>query len=722
MKTLNLNSPYSLIVSIAILMCLSSCKEKESSVYSVDPEVLHEALAKGIVVSGTAEVNPYTEYFGLSYYTYRRWKINLTITDSTEFDISLGNDLYLVESNPEASIFDGIAYCIGQERGNDEGRFNASDQNKILISNPLSTYEAHYTDGGYSKTRGNYIMWSMNDAPPSKKQKSEKDFYDFGKLTEGNGRTIELTLDEGVWLEPEILTSVRIILPEISVDTKSGKERFRLIAFLSRPNADTSLWNVTRKEITHFKSEELAKTLENPEANTITQIFTANWLTEIDSVKAAPLISQLCLPLKQGVMLGTGLDLLTEIKSPMLAEHALKLLNDKACPNGIRSRSAIYLGTVQHKPALSSLIEVINADEEYVSDNAIKGLGLIGGSKAYETLLALIMKKKDSENVYTIAKAMLDTKEPSAVEQLKKLVRENNDDCLEALIDAKKPELYTYFVDLLHDGKHNDWEEKLIKGMRYSDGQKALPEFVDLLSSQSQIDANTSYSSSMVKFIISLNPDPSKEKLAELAHKGNIGAIRVFAGWNNDYAHTILADIAKSDTGTAREVAFNGIAASWPEESRDLLFSMLHSKNPQLVSTAIRGLGNTGDSTLVDSIVQFLDNSNESIINATTNAIDELGPGKQAPAFIKKILTTDNYNMSITLANSLIEHHWKDKSAVKPLAAKLKTIDGELEFPIVRLLRHLSGNAFGPDSYSDWSVKREEWSKKWCEWAEKQPS
>jgi HEAT repeat protein len=205
-----------------------------------------------------------------------------------------------------------------------------------------------------------------------------------------------------------------------------------------------------------------------------------------------------------------------------------------------------------------------------------------------------------------------------------------------------------------------------------------------------------------------------------MARKGNLCAVQVFAGWDNPFALTILMEITHNGSELAQRIAFKGIANNWPNESRTELYKMLHNSKPELVHIAIKGLENTGDSTVVDSLVTFLGNSDISLCESAADAIGELGPGKQAPAILKTILTTEDYNTAITLANSLMDHKWKDKSAIKPLAERLKIVKGELCFPLVKLLRHLSGDAFGPEDYSEWYSKQEEWNKKWIEWAAKQ--
>lgn len=705
---------------LIILIIAGSCSKKNTGIYSVTPEKLCKDLSTGVKVHGMAVVSPYTEYLGLSYSTYQRWEINLVLADSTPYELSLAKDLFLVESNPEASIFDGIAYCRGQQRKDyDIDNMSSQGSDSILLSNPLNNYEIHYTDDGYFKRQGNRITYTTNDQNSRHKHKKSAIASDFGKMFPGGKTTIELTLDEGIWLKNEILASVRIILPEIDVMTKNGKERFRLTVFFSKANIDSAKWHITRQELTPLKFDELAKTFETTETNTITRIFAANWMTEIDKVKSAPIIISICQTLKQGMILATGLDLLTELKSPKLADHAMKLFSDKDSPDGIRSRAGLYLGIIQYLPALPSILSAMNDKEDLISNNAIKSAGYFRDRKAFDALSNLLMKKKDSEKATEIAEALLNTKDTSAVSVLEQLADKKNEACLNALINSKLPECFTYFQHLLHDGKHKEWRENLIRGMKICGGTKSLPELVDLLQTEKQLVESYFYPSALVKDIITLNPELYKQKLTDLAHKGNLCAIQVFAGWDNIYAHTMLLEIAGNGNGPGQRIALDGISENWPNESRDLLHAMLKNKNPVLVCSAIQGLKNTGDSTEIESIVPFLENNNLSISQAAASAIGELGPGKQAQTILKTLLKTDDYSIAINLSNALTEHNWKDKNAIKPLANRLKTLKGEICFPIIQLLRHLSGNALGPDGYGQWYNKQDEWKTKWCEWAAK---
>jgi HEAT repeat protein len=716
-------SPGSFLVAMCFFMLcimISSCSRKNTAVSSLSPEQLFTALTAGLKAQGTAVVGSHTEYIGLSSSTYQRWDVHIILANSTPYELTLGKDFYLVESDPEASIFEGVAYCRGQEREDRaSGRFGESSAACLLLSNPLNNYEIHDTDDGFFKHQGNTTTWrepSSGHRPNSSATESSG----FAKVLPGNKIAIDLTLDERIWLKPDILASVRLILPEIGLMTVKGKERFRLTAFLARPNTDAKKWEISRQELSRLTRAELAKMFTTTETNTVTRIFAANWLTALERANAAPVLAGPCQSLKQGIILATGLDLLTELRSPLLADHALKLLSDKDAPNGIRSRAAIYLGRVHHERALSALLSAMQDKDTILANSAIKGAGYWGGPQAFAALSTLLLKKKAAENVFVIATALLDTGDAAAVPLLQKLAAQKTNGCLNALIGSKRPECYAFFQSLLHDGKHADWREDLINGMKSSGGTKALPDLIELLQTEKRPEEYDRTPSTLVKAIIALNPEPFAQKLADMARQGNVPAIQVFAGWDSRNAHGLLLDLAAHGTGLGQRIALDSISDNWAGESRDLLRAMLLNTDPKLVCSAIKGVRNIGDKTAADALVPFLDHKNLSVSQAAAEALEKLGPGAHAQTILERILRTNDYGTAICLTDSLIKHDWHNRDAIKPIAIRLKQLKGDMGFVMIRLLRHVSNNAMGPDGYAQWNEKSDEWRKKWCDWAAKQ--
>lgn len=691
------------------LMLFCSCAKKNTTASSVTPEQLRKDLTAGMKVHGTAVLQSHSESLGFSHYTYQRWQLNIALEDSTPYEVALGNDLFLIESNPEASAFEGTGYYRGQT------------SQRFSFSYPFNNYEVHYVDGGYLRRLGGVMTITTIVKHTRHKQKSsEEEPLDFGRLVPDSTILLNLVLDEGSWLKPELLASVRVVLPEMTISTKNGKEHFRLTIFFNRPHADSTTWNITRQELTHLQHDELAKLFETMEANAVSRIFAAHWLAELDSNKAGPILAGPSRSLKQGEILATGLDLLTETKSPDLAEHALGLLNDNSVPNGIRSRSALYLGTIHHEPALPVLITALNDKEEAIARGAIRGLGAYGGKQAATVLAGLLQKKKNSDRASIIAEALLRTNDSAAISVLEGLASSGNEASFDALVEGGRPECFEFFEQSVRTGKHQEWREKLIRGMKASGGTKALGVFVDLLSTEKQPTEGDMYTSTLVDEMISLNPEPVRQNLVDLARKGNLRALQVLAGWENEGTRDVLLEITKNGSGLARRIALGGIAENWPNECRDVLHTMLHTTDAELTCSAIEGLGNTGDSREVDSLVSFLDNSNESIRTAASTAIGKLGPGDHASAILKIILKSDDYSLATNLTNALVGSNWSDQTVVKPLVQRLETASGDMRFQVVRLLRHLSKNAMGPETYSQWSDKPEEWTDRWRAWAAKQ--
>jgi hypothetical protein len=67
-----------------------------------------------------------------------------------------------------------------------------------------------------------------------------------------------------------------------------------------------------------------------------------------------------------------------------------------------------------------------------------------------------------------------------------------------------------------------------------------------------------------------------------------------------------------------------------------------------------------------------------------------------------------------------VKAKWQDKTAAGEIARNLERSKGDKRYHLMRLLRHLSGDAMGPADFAEFDQDADGWARRWAEWAAKQ--
>jgi HEAT repeat protein len=685
---------------------------------AVTPERLRAELAAGLRVSGNVTPESHTEYFGLSYSTYQRWQIDLVLANTTPYALVLGNDLFLVESNADGSGVEGIAYFRGQKSARtlsfNDGSLSALGE--WAFEYPFSNYTRVFTDGSRFSRQGGRISLTVTQRSGGR---HEREAADFGRLAAGKHTPIRLTLDEGTWLRPETLAGVRVVLPEISLATADGSERLRMTVRCERPSADARRWSVARTELTPLEPLGLARIVESVDTNVVTRVFAAHWLVEREGKKAGPVLARACGTLQQGELLATALGLLSEVKAPELAEHALRLLDDGHVPNGIRHRSAVYLGAVRHAPALDALLRAAKSKDEAVAKGALEGLGGVGGAEAVKAL-GEVLHARDDERQAVAARALAETGDPAALAALQDLALKGREAAFDALVRAARPESYEGLLTLARGRVQPEWRGRLFLALGRSGGARALPVLVESLGSDPAPGANDALSTDLlVDAILETGPAASRDELVRLARAGNLRALQVLAGWNDAAARAALLEKASSASRTERLIALDGLARTWPNEGREALRVASASADVETAEAGLAGLAQTADPREVGFLLKQLERREERVRQAAASAIERLGPGPHPDEVLAAVLAASDRTCTSSLVDGLIDHEWRDPSSARRIVDRLAARSDDGRFELIRLLRHLSHNALGPEGFAEWKKEPEAWTQRWRDWAAK---
>jgi hypothetical protein len=712
---------------IIMCACLSGCdadKAKVTKATLATPAEIKRTLDSGLKVNGSVLRYMETEYLGASSMTSLRSRIQIDIVNTTPYTIKLGQDLVLLEANTAGDVFDGVYYA--------RGHVMPRIRDQVFRSPPeewrnygISTAEHLLNDGSFHRSLPGSID-CFTKSPPEP--------LTFDPIQSGATSTLKIELKHGAWLKDDMLASLRIALPELSITTTEGEKQFRLIAYLARPEDLKMPWIVARTELVPLEVDGLAKILTTPEANLVQRVLAANWLSRLDANAGGQVLKNLANSQKEGVLLGCALVLMTQNRTPGLEDHARMLAQDVSVPKSIRMYALNYLGAVNHEASLDLLIDLGDPEKQKEGEiilGAIRGLGAMKHQRATDTLLQWLQKPESRWNK-PIIQALLPS--PEGLSGLQSLAGKGNAKILEELAVSGKSENFPFFVELMHSNAEKINKDYIRKGLRNSDREKAIPILLEVLAKEPAMEPDRwegTYGSAAddLSEIGELLPVVSVETITSLAHQGNLRALQVLVRIPQEVGCEYFLELARTGHDSAQRIGFQGVAKKCATQGLPLLLESTKSKDEAIQKIAIEGLGAVNDSK---AVLQLVDLLNGSKAKEAAKSLARSGPGDHADAVMSKLLICKGEDSDIFyhLVDCLLKHKWSDYGVSIKVAERLEEELNRIEstktshnqdYELMRLLRHISGNSIGPTDYADFGKKKGRvWLAEWKEWYQKQ--
>jgi len=681
------------------------------------PQEIHQALQESLVATGTATPDSRTQYLGMSYRTYLAWEVELTLENQSKYSITFGDDLILVEADASGGTYDGVVVTFDAE--GTMPRLEDTDADDLVAAQNASCYslsnaEVRYASGGTSYQRGNTVGITFSESSQDEKVPG------FGALDSGESRTLKEDLELGAWVSGEHRASLRIVLPELIVE-RGGEApaRLRWVLYFKQPGTGEQEWVVDRQEVVLLEPEGLEQQLIVPETNQVTRVLAANWLADLDPDRARAAMVQVAQGLPQGDLLAVCLSHLIQLRGEGLGEHAQSLLSDTDAPNGIRRLAAEYLGTTRYQPALAALTESSGDEDGVVATGAIEALGTFAGPEASAALLELATGKVARDHRVAILHSLACTRESDALGYLEERARNKDGEALTALVGESAPESFEFFVELAGSPAHRGDRDQLARGLTRSGGERASDQLLAWLAEEELPNEDAPLvTSTVVDELSGLDQPALVPRLRELAGDGHLPALQVLAHYQDPSARESLEQLARELEGAARLIALDGLSRRWPEGNEELFEQALRKPADDLVPVAVRGLRSTRPDALPSLLLPLVQSDDEAIRSEAATALSDFDPGSHGDGYLEAILSTSDGQIAANLVSALVDHQWEKAGAVGELAAKLEqSQENDMRFQLIRLMRHLSGDAQGPENYSEFWDKPDEWTKRWVEWA-----
>lgn len=294
------------------------------------------------------------------------------------------------------------------------------------------------------------------------------------------------------------------------------------------------------------------------------------------------------------------------------------------------------------------------------------------------------------------------------------------------------PETYEFFLNESKDGR----SYLALCGLWRSGGVgKALPIMLEMLKEM----RNTGSHSPLVEALIAWDHKDVIAAVAEMAREGNVGATFVLMNSKQAQAKDVIFDLAKKELAekghrTSRlPILLTGIAKRWPVDGHQFLSQVI--KETSETETMLRqkkksifdipepdksllyalpditiGIREAGSAHFIPELTELAAFENPHVQSDSIRALVSLTPGPHTPKYKDAILGLLEYypdrigsDAVDDLVQTLIDDNWRDSTQenISKIVNGMERSHNYCPFYFMRLLRHLTNNAMGPETLEE---------------------
>lgn len=599
--------------------------------------------------------------------TIPTWKVEVTIANYTNRTIRLGESMTILEKVP--AIDEMVGIYIARESKQTTGHLKLMSLRYGLLWGVTVTPEGPgiwpltALPGGSTMSMTDVFMLVLS-AP------WVKPFYpDGGYPVVGAGRQV-------------------VLHEEILVPLKSGPQLTFLLPPFVREEGKPPVQTMLR-----FNSEGQSVTGQSlVPADSIRYPFDNAATIQLPSDTTKPMWLRL-----------HALNWLAESNFDKAAEMLLRFASDQSAPRTIRVAALLNLGLHQHKPAIPVILTGLNNKTEPVERAvAIAALGEMGDSSiasqvrpflsdsnemlAHEAIEA-VGKLKDAESVAVLLVALGDRRK-----------EKQSDAIAKSLAQIGSPEAWSGLLTFAGNRKSGFQPRRAsVLALGSAQHRPAIPVLAGILA------------------------DESDEKGIRL------NAISALESVGGAEAWTAIRSTCGARDKSVAESALQAMARSKDAANKSYVIEIVGKAGHPLREYAIsqinlqkiKGAGATLKATIHDPATPA--NLLPEALSALNTIGEKVEPDDLVPLWSAYQKETDA-SIGGRLADALITGRFNDKTALPFLVAGLDEGKNKLWFANIKLLRHLTGEKFGPQyQFSGDKQSRKADFDKWREWWAQQP-
>ena len=676
------------------------------------------------------------------------WSVTLNVQNDTNKELQLGESLVVIEKARENPLY--IACYVARAGASPSPHLHMLAQRYGL-------------DWGYEISKsGGYSMFFLAGGSMSLSF-SSTDPYEglgYGRVAPHSQRKIDVQVPFPISIKNQVREYVSVIPPSIH-PVGGGPESFSqtILRFDLGSGSDNSTPNPVENTTVLMRASELRATVTTSQ-QLWRQVFSLNWLAESNPKEATSLLIEVvtnndAIPLLRSVAamnLGVlkektavkplgdvvrqttttqvrrwAIDALGEIGEVTAAPVIRPFIDDSYEPTANAAIEA--LGKLKDPDAVSVLLTILNDPKKNKRHSeAATALGTIGNQAALDALIGLVRNGKSETRLLAADKLGLsgsaqavpvlvgiaaDAKAPKDLrgEAMSSLGKIGGAEALSAVpvlagiaSDAKAPK---------------DLRGKAISSLGKIGGAEAL----SALRAASESD-NESIRTTAISSLAQVKEAGAVEALIQLAERPGYSsratAVRVLGEEKKTEALPALRRIAadKQAASDARREACDALAKMDDKQAIAALLAAADDSDSALYADALKALATIGDKEADQAAVTALQSKH---LTVREKAAAQLRSRKWADAMTplwQAYQAETKEDAADEMASALIELKFADKNAVPFLIGRLDPKKNPVWYQDVRLLRHLTGKAYGPEGKWSNDKTREAELIKWRQWWE----
>lgn len=652
------------------------------------------------------------------------WNITVKISNPTAQEIELGEMLILLETLRDKDVF--AANYIARKRAED-----APGLQKII--------ERYHLFWGYQiETDGFYLMpfLALSKLYPSNSSVADLflaslsapraqayEGFGYGRVSPHAERTLSAELPMPIGVRNEARDYVAVILPLTrSVKGEAVSAAYTVCRFAVGEQRTGDTFNPVETTTYPATAAELRALAMNEQQPLWLRVFALNWLVENHTAKAADLLIRYVSDTKLPPMLQTAAAANLGVWKVKTAVPALIEVTSKTESGDLRKQTVEALGEIGDPAAIPVIRPYLNLKGGEIHIAAIEAIGKLKDSESVVKLLGFLSDKNDEGRYSAAAAALAAIGDRQAVEGLiaviqnSKLKKEARRFAALRLGGAHSAAALAPLTALVND---RNAPTELRSAAIFSIGETGGAEALATLRGLAEGDND--WRRDALSAIGAMKDPAATSALIELTEKQSYAdraaAIAQLERRKAAEALPLLRKIVadKQESVEARRAACGALKNMRDKQSQSALLSAADDSDKFIYADALDAMTTLFGKESRPALIAALKSRHDNVRSAAATHLREQKAGESVAPLWQSYQQETQEWAGEEMASALIELKFNDRSAAPFLIERLDAQKNPLWFQDVRLLRHLTGQQFGPDN--EWNGKlREAEFAKWRQW------
>lgn len=652
------------------------------------------------------------------------WNIKVKISNPTAQEIELGEMLVLLETLRDRDVF--AANYIARKRAED-----APSLQKIV--------ERYHLLWGYQiETNGFYLMpfLALSKLYPSNSSVADLfiaslsapraqayEGFGYGRVSPHAERILSAELPTPVGARNEARDYVAVILPIArSVKGEAVSAAYTVCRFAVGEPRDGDTFNPVETTTYQATAAELRALAMNEQQPLWLRVFALNWFAENHSAEAADLLTRYVIDSKLPPMLQTAAAANLGVWKIKTAVPALIEVTSKTENGDLRKQTVEALGEIGDPAAIPVIRPYLNLKGGEVFIAAIEAIGKLKDAESVVKLLSFLSDKNDEDRYSAAAAALAAIGDRQAVEGLiavmqnSKLKKEARRFAALRLGGARSAAALAPLTALANDrSAPKELRAAAISSIGETGGAEALATLRGLA------EGDKDWRRDALSAMGAMKDPAATSALIELTEKQSYAdqatAIAQLERRKAEEALPLLRKIVadKQESVETRRAACSALKNMRDKQSQSALLSAADDSDRYLYADALDAMTSMFGKEAWPALIASLKSRHDNVRSVAATHLREQKAGDSVTSLWQAYQQETQKQSGEEMVSALIELKFSDKSGAQFLIERLDARKNPLWFQDVRLLRHLTGEQFGPDNEWDGKPREAEFAK-WRQW------